>query len=246
MGQIVSVIRQCLPLCFPLPESEHQNEASQVVGIEDQIVASQVVGVQDQNEDEEAAEATAGEEDDDDVAFQANRDARVTVIARCEVDSMTDGCQWGIYEVTSPTKEYHITIPVYVCIVDPDCPVWKYVGRCSEDMSIHVTTYYGTHNHPLPVGSITAMASAASADFFRLLDSSNRLSEGTYSFTKASLPYDMNDPNDPSQGIVVDLTSQFPMPKSPVRDQDQNQPHKILLGECSKKEDAPQNLAEKL
>jgi hypothetical protein len=32
------------------PETEDQNEASQVVGIEDQIVAS-VVGVEDQNED---------------------------------------------------------------------------------------------------------------------------------------------------------------------------------------------------
>ena len=51
MDQIISVIGRCLPLYFPLPESEDQNEASQVVGIEDQIVASQVVGVQDQNED---------------------------------------------------------------------------------------------------------------------------------------------------------------------------------------------------
>jgi hypothetical protein len=29
------VIQRCLPLCFPLPESEDQNEASQVVGVED-------------------------------------------------------------------------------------------------------------------------------------------------------------------------------------------------------------------
>jgi hypothetical protein len=35
MGQIISVIQQCLPLCFPLPESEDQNEASQVVGVQD-------------------------------------------------------------------------------------------------------------------------------------------------------------------------------------------------------------------
>jgi hypothetical protein len=35
---------------------------------------------------DEAAEATAGEKDDHDVASQANREARVMVIARCEVD----------------------------------------------------------------------------------------------------------------------------------------------------------------
>jgi len=35
MGQIISVIQRCLPFCFPLPESEDQNEASQVVGVQD-------------------------------------------------------------------------------------------------------------------------------------------------------------------------------------------------------------------
>ncbi|XP_059429319.1 probable WRKY transcription factor 9 [Corylus avellana] len=108
-------------------KSEDQNEASQVVGIEDQIVASQVVGVEDQNEDEEETEATPGEEDDDDVASQANREARVTVIAKCEVASMNDGCQWGICGVTSPTIEYPCGLYIYGCTVDPDCPVWKLV-----------------------------------------------------------------------------------------------------------------------
>ncbi|XP_059430135.1 disease resistance protein RPV1-like [Corylus avellana] len=38
MDQIISVIRRCLPFCFPLPEieSEDENEASQVVGVDGQ------------------------------------------------------------------------------------------------------------------------------------------------------------------------------------------------------------------
>jgi hypothetical protein len=35
MDQIVSVIRRCLPLCFPLPESEYPNEACKDLVVED-------------------------------------------------------------------------------------------------------------------------------------------------------------------------------------------------------------------